>query len=231
MNKEDALLQSQLKILFVDDHAGLRDALSVILTQNNPTFKILTSGTEDEAISIFTENPDTQIVILDLNLNSKSGLDLIPRFRKINPQIKIIIYTMFNDPLNIEKALAYDIQGYVTKEVGTEEIERIINSVNAGDICLNNQAKEIMKTLMTIQNAEDAEDSVAQLFSRYKTLSKKEQEIFVLLAQRKEPHEIAQLLGKTEKTVQNQKSTLYQKLNVHDKLEVIEVAKTLGVIL
>ena len=64
----------------------------------------------------------------------------------------------------------------------------------------------------------------------YKSLTKSEQEVFALLAQKKETCEIAKILNKKEKTVINQRSIIYQKLNVHDRLELIEFAKNIGVL-
>lgn len=63
------------------------------------------------------------------------------------------------------------------------------------------------------------------------TGSKKEQEVFSLLAQKKDVDEIADILNKSVKTVQNQKSNIYQKMNVKDRLELLETAKNLGIII
>lgn len=63
------------------------------------------------------------------------------------------------------------------------------------------------------------------------TGSKKEQEVFSLLAQKKDVDEIADILNKSVKTVQNQKSNIYQKMNVKDRLELLETEKNLGIII
>ena len=68
-------------------------------------------------------------------------------------------------------------------------------------------------------------------FENYKTFTPKEQEVFLLLAQEKNTDEIADLLGKSEKTVINQKSIIYQKLGIKDRLELLRAARKLGVIL
>ena len=68
----------------------------------------------------------------------------------------------------------------------------------------------------------------AILFAKYKALTKSEQQVFYLLAQKKEPEEIAKALGKSIKTVINQRSIIYQKLNISDRLDLIEYAEKLG---
>lgn len=72
---------------------------------------------------------------------------------------------------------------------------------------------------------------MTELFNRYKALTQKEQEVFMYLAQEKDIYEIFKMLGKSDKTVANQKSLIYQKMNITDCLDVIRMAKKLGVIL
>lgn len=227
-------MPSVLKILFVDDHSGLRDGLGFLLSQNNPSLSFYNATTGEECLQILKNNPDILTAIVDLNLNGKSGIALIPQLREITPKLNIIIYTMFNDPVHIEESLKADIQGYVTKDAGIKELEHAIITVSEGNTYYNKITSQIMHSLLQ-RNSEPSKsrknDSSISLFERYKSLTKKEQEVFALLAQKKETYEIAEVLKKSEKTVINQKSIIYQKLNIRDRLDLIENAKLLGVIL
>ena len=89
----------------------------------------------------------------------------------------------------------------------------------------------MIQTLALGKNALHPEDENAvAAFANYKSLSRSEKEVFELLAQKKDVAEIAELLGKKEKTVANLRSLVYQKLDIHDRLDLIEFAKQLGVI-
>lgn len=237
-------MQSPLKILFIDDHEGMRDSLSFLLEHRNPGLKIYAAGNVRKAVMYLKSNPDISMAIVDLNLNGENGLDGIPEYRTINPDIKIIVYTMFNDPIHIEDSLKADVQGYITKDMGVEDIEKAINSVSEGNIYYSADAQKIMygmfhKSSMTSSdengsqtaNSVSNQDKTMQLFSNYKALTKKEQEVFVLLAEKKDIYEVAETLNKSVKTVQNQKSLIYQKLNIKDRLELLETARALGVII
>ena len=82
-------------------------------------------------------------------------------------------------------------------------------------------------------NSEDLSDkdvNIMNLVKNYEQLTKKEQEVFKLLAMNKNSREISEILGKSEKTIINQRSNIYGKLNLHDRLDLIEAAKILGVI-
>lgn len=227
-------MQLQLKILFVDDHSGLRDGISFLLSKENQNLKFYNASTKEEAIEILNNNSDIKNAILDININGESGLNFIDDFRKIVPQLNIIIYTMYSDMLHIEAALKKNIQGYITKDCEVSEIEKAIEFVSNGSMYYNKVAKEVMQSLISKNkgsNTDYEELRVQELFENYKTFTPKEQEVFLLLAQEKSTSEIAKLLGKTEKTVINQKSIIYQKLGIKDRLELLRASRKLGVII
>ena len=232
-------MQSQLKILFIDDHAGLRDSLSYLLEHKNETLKFYLAGDTQRACICLKSNMDIDVAVVDLNLDGEDGLSAIDEIRKIKPEIKIIIYTMYNDPLHIKQALQKDIQGFITKDLAVDEIEKAVFSVNAGNLFYCKDAQSVLYELLHkgaggsggYQNEEGESQNAELVFKNYQTLTKKEQELFAILAQKKDVYEAAELLHKSQKTIQNQKSIIYQKMNVQDRLELVEAAKLLGVIL
>jgi len=233
-------LQSQLKILFIDDHAGVRESLSYLLEHKNESFKFYLAGDAGRACIALKSNPDIEIAIVDLNLDGEDGLCAIDEIRKIKADIKIIVYTMYNDPLHIKNALQKDIQGFITKDLDAGEIEKAIVSVNAGNLFYCKDAQAVLYELLHkgggsaggfADSEEEGKKKSEMVFKNYQSLTKKEQELFAILAQKKDVYEAAEILHKSQKTVQNQKSIIYQKMNVQDRLELVEAAKLLGVIL
>lgn len=226
-------MQSHYKILFIDDHAGLRDGISLILSKHNSNYEFFNTDNKNEAISLLQNNPDIAAAIVDINLSGENGLDLIIELRKIIPGLKVLVFTMFDDLLHVENALKKNIQGYITKDSKIEDIEEALNLVLNGKLYYNKVATEMMHTMIyeDTSSAEKIENqNTNTLFENYKTLTPKEQEIFLYLAQEKDIYEIAEILGKSHKTVANQKSIIYQKMNIADRLDVIRMAKKLGVI-
>ena len=74
---EGQQLQSQLKVLFIDDHSGLRDSLSYLLEHKNPSLKFYLAGDSQKACICLKSNPDIEIAMVDLNLDEEDGLDVI----------------------------------------------------------------------------------------------------------------------------------------------------------
>lgn len=224
-------MQSQLKILFVDDHVGLRDGMKEMLKSKNPDFNFVSARDYETALEALKNNPEIQIAILDLNLDGKSGLEIIPEIKKINSSISIMIYTMFNDVIHVQNALLNGVQGYVTKDATIDEVALAITTISKGNSYYNKAATEIMQSLLTKKGrANDIANDLSYLFENYKDLSAKEREIFILLSQNMEIIDIARKLGKSEKTVINQRTAVYSKLDIKDRHDLLEKAKLLGLI-
>ncbi len=232
-------MQSQLKIIFIDDHAGLRDSLSYLLERKNPLLKFYLAGDSKRACVALKSNPDITIALVDLNLDGEDGLCAIEEIRKLKPEIKIIIYTMYNDPLHIKQALQKEVQGFITKDFEADEIEKALFSVSAGSFVYCKEAQTILYELVHkgagnsggFMDEMEASAKAEIVFKNFQTLTKKEQELFELLANKKELHEAAEALHTSLKTIQNKKSIIFQKMNLKDRLELVEAAKLLGVIL
>ncbi|MDY6030865.1 MAG: response regulator transcription factor [Treponemataceae bacterium] len=224
-------MQSQLKILFVDDHVGLRDGMTQMLKNKNPDFDFLCASDYEGALETLEENSDIKIVILDLNLDGRSGLELIPEIKKLYPDIAILIYTMFNDVIHVENSFLNGVQGYITKDATIDELATAITTVANGNSYYNKAATELVQSLLVKHWREhDNTNDLSYLFDSYKSLSKKEREVFILLLQDMHVADIAKKLGKSEKTVINQRTEVYSKLEIKDRHDLFEKAKLLGLL-
>ena len=83
-------MPSQLKILFIDDHAGLRESLSYLLEHKNDVFKFYLAGDSERALMYLKSNPDISIAVVDLNLTDEDGLDVVDKIRAL--QCTMILY-------------------------------------------------------------------------------------------------------------------------------------------
>ena len=224
-------MQSQLKILFVDDHVGLRDGMTQMLKNKDSSFDFVCASDYESALETLKENRGIKIVILDLNLDGRSGLELIPELKKLSPDISILIYTMFNDVIHVENSLLNGVQGYITKDATIDELASAITTVANGNSYFNKAATELMQSLLVKHGREhDITNDLNYLFDNYKSLSKKEREVFILLSQDMHVADIAKKLGKSEKTVINQRTEVYSKLDIKDRHDLLEKAKLLGLI-
>lgn len=224
-------MQSPLKILFVDDHTGLRDGMIFMLQNKNPSLSITGAGTIPEAVKKLNKDKDIKIVILDLNLDGENSLESVSKIKGANPDILILVYTMYNDDIHVENALLIGAQGFITKEASVDEVEKAILAVGSGNTYYNRAASKILYALLPQNKGKHiVRDEKSYLFDNYKSLSKKEQEVFIHLAQGLDIVEIAARLGKSKKTILNQRTAVYGKMFIRDRHDLIEKAKFLGLI-
>ena len=188
-------MQSPLKILFIDDHTGLRDGMIFMLQNKNPSLSIIGVGTIPEAVKKLNEDKDIKIVILDLNLDGENSLESVSKMRGVKPDILILVYTMYNDDIHVEHALLIGVQGFITKEASIDEVEKAILAVGSGNTYYNSIASKVLHTLLPQNKGKHiVRDEKSYLFDNYKSLSKKEQEVFIHLAEGLDVVEIAKLL-------------------------------------
>lgn len=224
-------MQSKLKILFIDDHNGLREGMIFLLKNKNPSFEISGVSNVEEGIEVLSKDKDFSLVILDLNLDGENSLEKIPAIKKANPKVSVLVYTMYNSEHQVANAVRCDIQGFITKESAVEELEQAIVAISKGNTYFNNVASKVINSLLPSKNEKhNIKDEKSYLFDNYKSLSKKEKEIFIYLAKGLDIYEIVKLLGKSEKTILNQRTAIYHKMFVQDRHDLIEKAKLLGVI-
>lgn len=223
------------KILILDDHSALRESLAQALQAQCADFYFLHAKNRNEAETVLSQNADCFTLLLDIQLENENGLSLLPALRKIQPALRVLVYSAFAQTLQIEAAIKAGVQGFVSKSSGMDELFSALKAVASGNQAFSRAAQNVMQMLLSganastnVENDETNTTDTMELFRRYKTLSEKEQEVFSLIAKHLEIPEIAAQLGKSVKTVENQRTAIYTKMNVHDRLGCIEAAQKLG---
>lgn len=220
-----------IKILFVDDHTCFRESFVLALKKECPAFEFLEAGNGDSARKMLMQNTDCSILLLDLQVGTENGLAILTDLQNIQPDIRVLICTAFFEPLTIENVLKRNVQGFITKTSGLSEIVSALKTVAEGKEYFCSEALTVMKASVSRipHGSDSAHDNTMELFSRYRTLTLKEKEIFEHLAEGLDAVQIAEKLGKSVKTVENQRSAVYVKMGIHDRLGAVDAGKLLGI--
>lgn len=194
-------------LLIADDHPIFRKGLKDILQNSFPKASIHECHNGAEAMDCILKNTP-QIAILDINMPEINGLDVCKRVIKKNPNSKIIILTMYSEKEMIKNAMLSGASGYILKDNAVDEIIECIQSVHAGE-------KYIGAAMAQHHNEFSKEDKKKQsLVERLKTLSQAELKTLKLVSQNKTSKEISELLFLSEKTIENYRSRICQKLEL-----------------
>ena len=212
-------------ILIVDDHPLVREGLISILKSAAGYEVVGQAGNARNAIRM-VKNLKPDLVLLDLALPDKSGIELSREIRNISPPTRIMIVSMHSKVEYIVKAFQAGATGYMVKESATEKLLQGIDRVVNGEYFMDGSVSHrVVEKLMQTPEKEMKITDAA-----YETLTPREQEIMVLLAEGYSAKETAAKLFISPKTVENHRTSIMNKLGLHSTLELVRYAARLGLI-
>ena len=210
-----------IKILLADDHEVVRKGLKALLSAE-PDFDILgEAGDGIDTIELVSKlQPD--ILVLDLMMPGMNGLEVTRRLSKKNPEVGIIILSMHSNEAYVLEALRSGAKAYILKESPPEELILGIREVVAGHQYLSSPLSEKSIDSYT----QKAENSNNEPFS---TLTAREREILLLIAQGRSNSEIADELSISARTVETHRTNLMHKLGLHNHAQLMQFAIRKGI--
>jgi DNA-binding NarL/FixJ family response regulator len=205
-----------LRILLVDDHEVVRLGLKALLSRH-PRFEIVgEAGNADEAVArARVHKPD--VVVMDIRLPGKSGIDATREIVGILPETKVIILTSFADDDLLMDAVAAGATGYVLKQIGSDDLVRSLEAVGRGEALLD-------PAMMNKAFARLREAARKDRGDAFKMLTEQEGKIIALVARGQTNREIANELFLSEKTVRNYVSSILGKLGLSHRAQAAAYA-------
>lgn len=201
-------MSDKIKIFLADDHKILRESLNILLSQEED---IEVAGEAEDGLAVedgLRKNP-ADILILDISMPKRSGLDVAKNMDRMYPELKIIFLTMHKSEEIIAEAFESGAKGYVLKENALEELVKAIHTVKDGKVYISS---ELAPTLLNgfLSNERRGSD-----------LSVREREILKLLAEGYSNKEISDMLMISIKTVETHRANIMRKNNFKNVTELV----------
>jgi two-component system, NarL family, nitrate/nitrite response regulator NarL len=206
-----------IRILLVDDHAVVRAGLRMII-QSRPGMQIVgEAGNRQDALALAaSESPD--IILLDLDLGGESGMALIADLKAAATDARVIILTGLRDTEAHRQAVLAGAMGIVKKEKAAEVLISAIERVCAGDAWLDPSLVAGVLTEMTGAGKARKDDPETEKIA---TLTNREREVILLVGEGIKNKEIANRLFISETTVRHHLTSIFDKLSVADRVELL----------
>ena len=207
-----------ITVVLVDDHSILLATLKIFLdTQEG----ISVTGTSNDALRaielIKAKTPD--VVLLDISMPKINGIDLIPKIKKVSPNSKILMLTMFEDKQYMQKVLEAGASGFLVKKAMDYDLVYAIKTVARGETYIH---PSMLEDFMANKNNGSA-DILSREETLWEALSKREKEVMVGVAQGFTNKEIAEKHFLSEKTVATYRSRGMEKLGFSSKSQLIDL--------
>jgi DNA-binding NarL/FixJ family response regulator len=204
------------RVYLVDDHPLVREWLANLIARQAD---LLVCGEAEGAAAalsgIACAHPD--IVIVDISLEGRSGLDLIRELRRVHPDLPILVLSMHAEELYAARCLRAGARGYVMKREATKQVVLAIRGVLKGRVYVSQRMEGALAVELVTHPTAEQESNVPQLSDR-------ELEVFVRLGEGLDSRRIADGLQISIKTVQTYVTRIREKLDVTTASEVMREA-------
>lgn len=208
-----------MKVLITDEQSLFRDGLSLRLKQINQDISILQSSSLLEMQQTLSSEPDTDILILDIDLADTNAEDVINKIKNTLPSIKIIAISSSEKTKDIKKILSLGVKGYIPK--------RSDSNILSGALKLILDGGTYIPPAM-LENTSDNKTTPA--YPLKKNLTNRQSQVLDLIAQGKSNKQIAYDMGVSEATVKLHINALLRSLKVNNRTQAVITAQKMGLI-
>jgi DNA-binding NarL/FixJ family response regulator len=218
-------MTTKTRVLIIDDHPLFREGIKTIISRDGQFEVVGEAGSARAGLEKINHfKPD--VAVVDISLPDGTGMEVARQIRTQSPKTRILILSMHSKIDYIVEAFQAGATGYVVKESAAERLVHGLKAVTDGEYYLDSSiSQEVVAKLM---NSPLKEAKVSD--SGYGKLSTREQEIMRLLAEGISKAEIADQLCISIKTVENHRTNIMRKLEIHNAMELVRYAARLGLI-
>lgn len=207
---------NKIRILLADDHTILREGIRSLL-EDEPDMVVIGEAEEGQTAVRLALQLEPDVVILDIAMPLLNGLEATRQIKHHKPDIKVLILTMHENEEYIRQLLAAGAQGYILKDTAARELIGAIRSVQRGESVLSPAVTRlVIEDYLRWGDLQPEQNSDG--------LSAREREVLQLIAEGYTNKQIAEILTISIKTVQAHRTSLMQKLDLHDRGELIKYA-------
>ena len=218
-----------MKILVIDDHVLMREALRGVLKELNADATVLEAPDCGQAMGLVVEHPDLALILLDLNLPDRDGFAVLAELRQRYPAISVVVHSGFHDRANVVRALDLGALGFIPKTARREVMISALNLVFSGgiyippEILVRQHPSAPGQAGPTRPVADRPGMSPADL-----GLTERQIEVLALMMQGKSNKAICRMLDLAEPTVKNHVTAILKALNVTNRTEAVIAVGALG---
>lgn len=210
-----------IRVAIADDHAILREGVKLLL-EADPDIEVIGQASNGlEAVRVAAEQkPD--VMLMDIQMPGVDGIEATERVRRQAPTTKVLVLSQIDNEEYLVRVLQAGAMGYVLKQNASEELVAAVHTVQKGHVYMTpSMASRFVQ--MYFRKEEEKKD-------RSKQLTPREQDVLKGIADGLTNRQIADELNVSIKTVQTHRGNIMEKLNLHDRVELVKYALRSGLV-
>lgn len=216
---------SGMKILVVDDHVLIRQAMHGVLKKLRRDAVVLEAANSQKAMEVIAEHPDLRLVLLDLTLPDGDGFSVLADMRERYPAVAVVVLSAVQDSLNVMKALDLGALGYIPKSAQSDVMLNALRLVISGGLYI---PPEILVHDAVADSVARKSHHDLHASGEYLGLTDRQLDVLGLMMQGNSNKTICRILNLAEPTVKNHVTAILKTLNVSNRTEAVVAANNLG---
>lgn len=223
LNKDSSsLMKESITLYIVDDHKVFRDGIESLLKYEEDIEVLGSAGSVQEFYAkVNAFNPN--VILMDISIGKECGINATKWIKEQNPAAKVLILSMHNEEKYVKKVLEAGANGYLLKDVGTEEMLRAIRTVAEGNTFYSQSISTII--VEKLLNKDHSKKTLSG-----QKLTPRELEVLKLIVDEKSNKEIANHLFISIRTVDSHRRNLLEKLNLKNTAGLVKYAIQNGIV-
>lgn len=202
-----------IKILVADDHTIVREGLKQIFNETQDMV-VSDEAKNGEEVIKKVENNDYGIVLLDISLPGRSGLDVLKQLKLIKPELPVLVLSMHPEEQYAVRSLRAGASGYLTKESASQELIQAIRKISQGRKYITSSLAEKIAFEMEVDTSKPLHEA----------LSDREYQVLCMIASGKTVKEIGEALSLSVKTISTHRSRILKKMKMKNNAQLIRYA-------
>ena len=209
------------KIVLADDHAIVRTGVRTVLERLGKNMEVAAEIANGKDLVDYAKTHPTDVYVVDISMPVLNGIEAVEQMVKHNPAVKIVMLSMYDDRISVEKSLKAGAKGFIVKVCAADEIIDAIEEVSAGRFYLCSKvSKYIVQGFLGKTSSRKRDGS---------GLTPKEKEVLQLIAEGCSSKQIAKAFNLSLNTIHVHRNNIMKKLGIHKQTELVRFAIKEGI--
>ncbi len=209
-----------INIILADDHALVRQGVRMMLETDKDEFKVIGEVSNGEELLEMAKKTPADVYIVDISMPVLNGTEAVHKLLKIDRKAKVLILSMYDDRVSVEKALKAGARGFVVKVSRAEELVEAVREVAAGRFYFGGKISKFLVQGFLGKHAPKKKDT---------HLTAKEKEVLQLIAEGYSSKQIAKHFTLSLNTIHVHRNNIMRKLGIHKQAELVRYALKEGI--